>query len=175
MLPKGTIPRSGASSASNLALPGIHIPEQYGGAGFGMVELCIVTEEMGRALLCAPYFSTAVLAANAILNAGTEAQKSGLLPDIANGARLAALAVTEPERPVGPARHPRSSRLPMRTAICWTEQKLRRGWPHGGLADRRWHASAGLLVVRGWRSSPCARMPAALTGASWNRWTLLAR
>src|SRR5205807_6727509 len=53
-----------------LGLPGIHVPEQYGGAGFGMVELCIVTEEMGRALLCAPYFSTAVLAANAIMNAG---------------------------------------------------------------------------------------------------------
>jgi alkylation response protein AidB-like acyl-CoA dehydrogenase len=61
-----------------------------------MVELCIVTEEMGRALLCAPYFSTAVLATNAILNAGTEAQKSSLLPDLASGARLAALAVTEP-------------------------------------------------------------------------------
>jgi alkylation response protein AidB-like acyl-CoA dehydrogenase len=83
--------------SEELALPGIHIPEQYGGAGFGMVELCIVTEELGRALLCAPYFSTAVLAANAVLNAGTEAQKSALLPEIANGQRLATLAVTEPD------------------------------------------------------------------------------
>jgi alkylation response protein AidB-like acyl-CoA dehydrogenase len=83
--------------SEDLALPGIHIPEQYGGAGFGIVELCIVTEELGRALLCAPYFSTAVLAANAILNSGTEAQKSALLPDIAKGARLATLAVTEPD------------------------------------------------------------------------------
>jgi alkylation response protein AidB-like acyl-CoA dehydrogenase len=81
--------------SDELGLPGIHIPEQYGGAGFGMVELCIVTEELGRALLCAPYFSTVVLAANAILNAGTEAQKSSLLPDVASGARLAALATTE--------------------------------------------------------------------------------
>ena len=79
-----------------LALPGIHIREQYGGAGYGMVELCIVTEELGRALLCAPYFSTAVLAANAILNAGTEAQKAAFLPDIARGTRLATLAITEP-------------------------------------------------------------------------------
>jgi alkylation response protein AidB-like acyl-CoA dehydrogenase len=55
-----------------------------------------VMEESGRALLCAPYFSTVVLATNAILNAGTEAQKSSLLPDLASGARLAALAVTEP-------------------------------------------------------------------------------
>jgi alkylation response protein AidB-like acyl-CoA dehydrogenase len=82
--------------SEQLALPGIHIPEQYGGAGFGVVELCIVTEEMGRALLCAPYFSTTVLATNAILNAGTEAQKLSLLPDLASGVRLAALAVTEP-------------------------------------------------------------------------------
>ena len=81
--------------SNDLGLPGIHIPEQCGGAGFGMVELGIVMEEFGRALLCAPYFSTAVLAANAILNAGSEAQKSKLLPDIASGARLAALAITE--------------------------------------------------------------------------------
>jgi alkylation response protein AidB-like acyl-CoA dehydrogenase len=83
--------------SSDLALPGIHIPEEYGGAGFGIVELCIATEEFGRALLCAPYFSTAVLAVNAIMNAGSEAQKCALLPDIAKGARLSALAVTEPD------------------------------------------------------------------------------
>jgi len=81
--------------SDELAVPGIQIPEQYGGAGFGMVELCIVTEELGRALFCGPYFSTSVLAANAILNAGTDAQKASLLPDIASGARLATLAVTE--------------------------------------------------------------------------------
>ncbi|MGH7985872.1 MAG: acyl-CoA dehydrogenase family protein [Candidatus Binataceae bacterium] len=89
--------------SDELALPGIHIPEQYGGAGFGMVELCIVMEELGRVLLCAPYFSTAVLAANAILNAGSEAQKAALLPDIAKGARLATLAVTEPDGNWDPA------------------------------------------------------------------------
>ncbi len=86
-----------------LGLPGIHIPEQFGGAGFGMVELCIVTEELGRALLCAPYFSTAVLGANAILNAGTDAQKSALLPKIANGSCLATLAITEPAGDWDPA------------------------------------------------------------------------
>jgi alkylation response protein AidB-like acyl-CoA dehydrogenase len=81
--------------SDELALPGIHVPEQYGGAGFGMVELCIVTEELGRALLCAPYFSTAVLAANAMLNAGTEAQKASLLPELASGVRRGTLAITE--------------------------------------------------------------------------------
>ncbi len=89
--------------SEDLALPGIHVPEQYGGAGFGMVELCIVTEEFGRALLCAPYFSTAVLAANAILSAGTDAQKSALLPGIASGALLATLAITEPDGNWDPA------------------------------------------------------------------------
>jgi alkylation response protein AidB-like acyl-CoA dehydrogenase len=89
--------------SAELALPGIHVPEQYGGAGFGMVELGIVMEELGRALLCAPYFSTAVLAANAILNAGTEAQKAALLPELASGARLATLAIAEPDGDWNPA------------------------------------------------------------------------
>jgi alkylation response protein AidB-like acyl-CoA dehydrogenase len=82
--------------SDDLGLPGIHVPQAYGGAGFGMVELGIVMEELGRSLFCGPYFSSAVLAANAILNAGTPAQKERLLPDIAGGARLATLALTEP-------------------------------------------------------------------------------
>ena len=61
--------------ANELGLQSLHIPEEYGGQGFTFVELGIVLEEMGRALLCAPYFSTVVLAANAILNAGTDDQK----------------------------------------------------------------------------------------------------
>ena len=63
-----------------LGLQGLAIPEEYGGQGFTFIELGIVLEEMGRVLLCAPYFASAVLAANAILNAGTDAQKSALLP-----------------------------------------------------------------------------------------------
>ena len=61
---------------------------------FGCVELGIVLEEMGRALLCAPYFSSVVLAATAILNAGTDAQKRKLLPSIATGDTIATLAFT---------------------------------------------------------------------------------
>ncbi len=44
--------------AEQMGLQGLHIPEEYGGSGFSYVELGIVLEEMGRALLCAPYFST---------------------------------------------------------------------------------------------------------------------
>ena len=79
-----------------LGLTGVHIPEEYGGQGFGFVELGIVLEEMGRALLCAPYFSTTVLAATAIMNAGSKAQQEALLPPIALGEVVATLAFTEP-------------------------------------------------------------------------------
>ena len=79
-----------------LGLTAVHIPEAYGGQGFGFVELGVVLEEMGRALLCAPYFASTVLAATAIMNAGSEAQKRALLPDIAAGDTIATLAFTEP-------------------------------------------------------------------------------
>ena len=79
-----------------LMLQGLAIPEEYGGQGFTFIELGIVLEEMGRVLLCAPYFSSVVLAANAILNVGTEDQKHALLPGIASGDTIATLAFTEP-------------------------------------------------------------------------------
>src|ERR1700704_3305822 len=79
-----------------LGLTAVHIPEAYGGQGFGFIELGIVLEEMGRALLCAPYFASTALAATAIMNAGTEAQKRDLLPPIAAGDTVATLAFTEP-------------------------------------------------------------------------------
>ncbi len=82
--------------ANELGLQSIHIPEGYGGQGFTFVELAIVLEEMGRVLLCAPYFSSVVLAADAIMNAGTDAQKGELLPGIASGETIATLAFTEP-------------------------------------------------------------------------------
>ena len=78
-----------------LGLTAVHIPEEYDGQGFGCVELAIVLEEMGRALVCAPYFSSVVLGATAILNAGTDAQKRKLLPGIASGDATATLAFTE--------------------------------------------------------------------------------
>src|SRR5437588_8446961 len=84
--------------AQELGLQGLQIPEEYGGQGFSFVELGIVLEEMGRALLCAPFFSTVGVAANAILNAGTEAQKKALLPGIASGETIATLALAEPDK-----------------------------------------------------------------------------
>ena len=80
---------------AELGLTAVRIPEAYGGHGFGFGEHCIVLEEMGRALVCAPYFATTVLAAGAILNAGTEAEKQALLPAIAAGDTVATLASAE--------------------------------------------------------------------------------
>jgi len=82
--------------AQELGLQSLHLPEAHGGQGYTFVELGIVLEEMGRVLLCAPYFSTVVLAADAIMNAGTDAQQGELLPGIASGETIAALAFTEP-------------------------------------------------------------------------------
>jgi alkylation response protein AidB-like acyl-CoA dehydrogenase len=81
--------------AGQLGLQGLAIPEAYGGSGFGAVELSVVLEEMGRALLCAPYFSTVVLAASALLHCGDEQAKADLLPGIASGDTIATLALVE--------------------------------------------------------------------------------
>ena len=82
--------------ADELGLAGLTVPERYGGSGFGLVELGLAMEEMGRVLLCAPYFASAVLAANALFRTGSEAQKQRWLPGIASGETLAALAFAEP-------------------------------------------------------------------------------
>ena len=91
----GYDPKVWRSLTEDLGLTAIHVPEIYGGQGFGISELAIAVEEMGRALFCAPYFASTVLATTAILKAGTDAQKRALLPDVAAGKTIAALAVTE--------------------------------------------------------------------------------
>jgi alkylation response protein AidB-like acyl-CoA dehydrogenase len=81
--------------SAEMALPGLVVPERYGGAGLGPVELAITMEEMGGVLLCAPYLSTAVLAVNALLVVADEAARSAILPGIASGKTLASLALAE--------------------------------------------------------------------------------
>ena len=82
--------------STDLGLTGLQVPERYGGAGAGFVELGIALEEMGRSLLCAPYFASAVLATQAIMNGASDAQKRALLPALAGGTRIATLAWVEP-------------------------------------------------------------------------------
>jgi len=74
---------------------GVAIPEVYGGAGAGHLELCVISEEMGRALAPVPFSSTVYLAAEAILLAGSEAQKQKWLPAIAAGEAIGTLALFE--------------------------------------------------------------------------------
>src|SRR6201747_1900952 len=74
---------------------GVAIPEEFGGAGAGHLELCVIAEEMGRALAPVPVSSTVYLAAEAILLAGSDAQKQKWLPLIASGAAIGTLALFE--------------------------------------------------------------------------------
>ncbi len=71
------------------------IPDDYDGVGLGYVELVGLMEEMGRALLCSPFFSTVCLGANALLIAGSDAQKQRWLPGIAEGTTTATVALTD--------------------------------------------------------------------------------
>jgi alkylation response protein AidB-like acyl-CoA dehydrogenase len=79
----------------DLGLAGLHVPEAYGGAGFGFVEVGIVNEEMGRSLLCSPYFGSSILATSAIVHGASEAQKRDLLPSLVSGKKIACLALAE--------------------------------------------------------------------------------
>jgi alkylation response protein AidB-like acyl-CoA dehydrogenase len=81
--------------ADQLGLQSLTIPEEYGGSGFSYVELVVVLEEMGAALLCAPFFSTVALATNAVLTSGDEQAMKYLLPGLASGETIGTLAITE--------------------------------------------------------------------------------
>src|ERR1700755_2225714 len=74
---------------------GVAIPDEYGGAGAGHLELCVIAEEMGRALAPVPFSSTVYLAAEALLLAGSDAQKQKWLPRIASGEAIGTLALFE--------------------------------------------------------------------------------
>jgi acyl-CoA dehydrogenase len=74
---------------------GAAIPEEFGGAGLGYEGLCVLAEEMGRAVAPVPFSSTAYLAAEAILTAGSDAQRRDYLPRIAEGSVIGCLALSE--------------------------------------------------------------------------------
>jgi alkylation response protein AidB-like acyl-CoA dehydrogenase len=82
---------------------GTAIPEPLGGAGFGHLELCVIAEELGRSLAPTPFASTIYLAAEALLLAGSEAQKKRWLPRIAQGEAIGCLAIAEGPQVATPA------------------------------------------------------------------------
>src|SRR5437667_8404704 len=82
--------------------PGTAIPESHGGAGFGYLELCVIAEELGRSLAPTPFSATIYLAAEALLRAGSEAQKKRWLPRIAQGQAIGCFALSEGPRVATP-------------------------------------------------------------------------
>lgn len=87
---------------AGMGLLGLTIPEEFGGAGAGAAELSVVSEQMGRALLCAPYLSTAVLTPYLLAALDDAAESADVLPRIAAGELITTVAFAEP----GQARPP---------------------------------------------------------------------
>ena len=83
------------SGVAEMGWLGVAIPEEYGGLGLGMLELCVLAEEMGRALAPVPFASTVYFFAEALKLCGSEEQKSELLPKVASGELIGCFAMSE--------------------------------------------------------------------------------
>jgi alkylation response protein AidB-like acyl-CoA dehydrogenase len=81
---------------AGLGWMGLALPEKYGGSGMSFLDLAVLLEEMGKACLPGPYFSTVVLGGLTIADIGSEEQKKEYLPKIASGEKIFTLALTEP-------------------------------------------------------------------------------
>jgi alkylation response protein AidB-like acyl-CoA dehydrogenase len=92
---KATYDRELWKGLAEMGFLGVAIPEEFGGAGAGHLELCVIAEEIGRALAPVPFSSTVYLAAEALLLAGSNAQKRKWLPAIASGEAIGTLALFE--------------------------------------------------------------------------------
>lgn len=99
---RGYDPALWSQMSEQLGLPGLIVPEEYGGAGASMLEAALVMEELGRSLVPSPYFATTALGVVPILAVGTEDQKQELLPALAAGERTATLAMSEQGGVLGP-------------------------------------------------------------------------
>lgn len=92
---KGYDPDVWRQLAGQLGLLGLIVPEAYGGSGFSYLELIVVFEEMGRSLLCAPFFSTVAMATTLLLALDDDAASKDLLPRMADGSCVATVALAE--------------------------------------------------------------------------------
>jgi len=97
----GYDPAGWSRLCGELGVAGIHIPEAYGGSGFGPVELGIAAEQMGRYLYCGPFFASSVMAGYALLSLAEENHKAAFLPEIASGESIACLALDDLNSPEG--------------------------------------------------------------------------
>ncbi len=85
---------------ASMGFLGAAIPEEFGGLGMGALELAVIQQELGRVNACLPFFSSIVLAADAIRLAGSDAQKAQWLPKLASGELVACFASAEGAGPV---------------------------------------------------------------------------
>ncbi len=81
---------------ADLGWQGLAFPEEYGGVGSSFLDLAVLLEEMGRALVPGPFLATVTQAGKAVLIAGSEAQKQAILPGVCNGETIMTLAWLEP-------------------------------------------------------------------------------
>jgi acyl-CoA dehydrogenase len=86
----------------DLGVPGIGIPEAFGGLGLSPLELCVVAEEIGRAAAPVPFDTSVVLATEALKLAGSEAQQKKWLTMLASGKAIGTLAIAEGPQPPKP-------------------------------------------------------------------------
>ena len=92
----GYDPQVWADLGGQLGLTGLLVPAGYGGAGCGLAEAGVVLQELGRGLASVPYLSSAVLAVTALLASGDETAQAELLPGLATGDLIGAVAVSGP-------------------------------------------------------------------------------
>ena len=90
------------SVAADLGWLGMLIPEAYGGGEGSLTDAGVLYEELGRGPLPGPFFSSGVLGALVILEAGSEEQRRAMLPSVAAGRQILTLAIAEPARSWGP-------------------------------------------------------------------------
>ena len=83
---------------------GAAIPEEHGGLGLGALELCVLAEEMGRALAPVPFASSVYFFAEGMMLAGSEAQKAAVLPGVASGDAIGCYALSEGPGSADPAK-----------------------------------------------------------------------
>ena len=142
-----------ADLGGQLGLPGLLVPAEYGGAGCGLAEAGVVLQELGRGLASVPYLSSAVLAVTALLASGDEAAQAELLPGLATGDLIGAVAVSGPGgRADGTPELARRDRVALpRRHDPGRRGLLRGGRPRGRRPAGRRAGRGGHRACTGWR------------------------
>lgn len=159
-----------------LGLTGLLVPEEFGGAGMGMVEMGIVLQEMGRMVHPGPFLSSAVAATSALLSVGDDDDRARLLPSLADGSLRATLALLEPH---SRSRWQLPSTSARRAGSGWKVTGTKRPVPDGGAAELLLVAASaddGIALVAVEADAPGVElMPAPTVDGSRKQSTLVLR